>query len=331
MGLLSTPSSDSPMPAKKERSRKLCGGCKSVCSIACFASDKVDLILCSRCFVRGNYQLGLTSTDFKRVDISEETKIDWSDKETLHLLEATLQYGDDWKKVSEHVGSRSEKECVARFIRLPFGEQFLGPSEVGEVDKYYPSKDQNNAGTGAVKVDGSSPTKRRRLTPLADASNPILAQAAFLSAVVGSEVAEAAARAAVIALSDPTNVHGGDSEKIESLSEETKLQEAVANGHTMLKSMNEVVVEAQALLEEEEQAVEQSISNIIEVQMKDIQERIIHFENLELQMEKEWLQLEDMKYQLFADQQTLLQQKKAPSSFAGSGEREKIKTTVDVT
>lgn len=158
-----------------------------VSAAACVATTKfimfqfhgvgqADLILCARCFVRGNYQLGLNSGDFKRVDISEETKTNWTEKETLHLLEAVLQFGDDWKKVAEHIGGRSEKECVARFIKLPFGEQFMGPSDVDEVDRYYPKKDQLNAETGVDISDVSPPTKQRCLTPLADASNPIMAQ-----------------------------------------------------------------------------------------------------------------------------------------------------------
>ncbi|CAI9757835.1 unnamed protein product [Fraxinus pennsylvanica] len=47
----------------------------------------------------------------------------------------------------------------------------------------------------------SKPTKRTCLTPLSDFSNPIMAQAAFLSTLVGVDVAEVATRAALAALS----------------------------------------------------------------------------------------------------------------------------------
>ena len=40
--------------------------------------------------------------------------------------------------------------------------------------------------------------------------------------------------------------------------------------------------------------------------MKEIQDKIVHFEALDLQMEKEWQQLEQMKNTLFIDQLTLL-------------------------
>ncbi|KAH7861323.1 hypothetical protein Vadar_024599 [Vaccinium darrowii] len=98
--------------------KKLCSGCKSVCSIACFASDKYDLTLCARCYVRGNYRVGVSSSDFRRVEINEDVKTDWSEKEILLLLEATMHYGDDRKKVAEYVGGRSEMECVTRFFSM---------------------------------------------------------------------------------------------------------------------------------------------------------------------------------------------------------------------
>lgn len=106
----------------------------------------------------------MNTSDFRRVEISEEVKTDWTDKETLHLLEVLMHYGDDWKKVAEHVGGRSAKECVARFVKLPFGEQFMGPPVSAEVD--------NEPGSETILL----PSKRMRLTPLADASNPIMAQ-----------------------------------------------------------------------------------------------------------------------------------------------------------
>ncbi|KAA8550312.1 hypothetical protein F0562_001996 [Nyssa sinensis] len=157
--------------------KRVCSGCKSVCSIACFACDKYELTLCARCYVRGNYRVGVNSSDFKRVEINEEIKADWTDKETLHLLEAIMHYGDNWKKVAEYVGGRSERECVARFIKLPFGEQFVGHPDSAEVDnKFYQTKDQSNVEFGLQSFDTSSPSKRMRLTPLSDVSNPIMAQ-----------------------------------------------------------------------------------------------------------------------------------------------------------
>ncbi|OVA00684.1 SANT/Myb domain [Macleaya cordata] len=309
--------------SKKETTKKLCNGCKSVCSIACFVCDQYDITLCARCYVRGNYRVGVVSSDFRRVEISEETKTGWTEKETLHLLEAVMHFGDDWKKVAEHVGGRSEKECVARFIKLPFREQFVGPPDSGEVDEYCQIKDQNDAETEAENIFSSSQAKRRCLTPLADASNPIMAQAAFLSAMAGSEVSEAAARAAVAALSE-VDLHMG-------LRGIKEVSAAADNGDSTLSKSEEAVGEAQALLEKEERDLDRSISGIVEVQMKEIQEKIVRFEEVELQMEKEWHQLQHMKNLLFADQMAFLFHRTTPLTNEASIEKGSVKTTDIVT
>ncbi|KAJ3692643.1 hypothetical protein LUZ60_011738 [Juncus effusus] len=252
--------------------KRTCTGCLSVCSLACFTTDKADITLCARCFVRSNYQRpGLSSSDFRRVDLSEEgARAEWSEKETLHLLEAVSHYGEDWKKVSEYVASRSEKDCLARFVRLRFGEQFLGEGQNGNFDQ---DEEENNA-------------KRQKLSPLADASNPIMAQVAFLTAIVGPRVSEAAARAAVNALSDYNN------ENITNLKDGKE---------------EDLIKKAELEIEEEEQGVERSLSEIIDIQMKEIKNKIEKFEEMEFLMEKEKLQIESIKDMVLMDQLALAQ------------------------
>lgn len=134
------------------------------------------MTLCARCYVRGNYRVGVVSSDFRRVEINDDTRTDWTDKETLHLLEALMHYGDDWKKVAQHVGGRTERECVAHFVKLPLGEQFHGYPDSGNIDTYTVAKDHASANLALESAGTSLPSKRIRLSPLADASNPIMAQ-----------------------------------------------------------------------------------------------------------------------------------------------------------
>ncbi|KAL5976923.1 hypothetical protein ACLOJK_021260 [Asimina triloba] len=341
VGALSAAAADSSALEKKENARKACGVCKSVLTQGWYACDKADLILCPRCFFRGNYRVGLNSSDFKRVSSNEESRTDWTEKESLQLLEAIVQYGDDWKKVAEHVGSKDEKECVSRFIKLPFGEQFMRPPDVNEIDKHYQMKEHIDLSTGVENSSVSSPAKRRCLTPLADTSNPIMGQAAFLSAVVGSEVAEAAAQAAVAALSDVdlTNFQSKIKEKIESPNGETDQkvhdvrvwmfmnaeEDVAANGHSFTRDVEQAALDAWALLQKEEQDVERSLSSIIEIQMKEIQEKISHFESLDMQLEKEQMHLQHMKNLLFTDQLNILQHR-APMRFGDGKDKEKFKS-----
>lgn len=310
---------------KKETPRRICTNCKSPCSMACFTTDKADIILCARCFVRGDYRPGLSSTDFRRLNITEETKTDWTDKETLHLLEAVLHYGEDWKKVAEHVGTRSEIDCIARFIKLPFGEQFLGPE--GGINGN-PHKEKDEVTTKSIKDNApeqGSP-KRVCLTPLADASNPIMAQVSFLSAVVGPNVAQAAAQAAVSALPkvEITDGFRVNDEKLRSVADGAKEEDSPdVDQQAYSEILSVAAAEAQAKLETEQRDVEQYISDIVQVQMKEIQDKIVHFEELEYLLEKERLQLRHMKDLLFEDQLTYLEHNAGPMSKGVEGQNTK--------
>lgn len=62
------------------------------------------------------------------------------------------------------------------------------------------------------------------------------------------------------------------------------------------------------------------------VQMKEIQDKIVHFEELELLLEKERLQLRHMKDLLFADQLAIMQHKMQLLS-KGNEKGEKVKQT----
>ncbi|KAL3514897.1 hypothetical protein ACH5RR_027614 [Cinchona calisaya] len=286
------PAADTTTTSSKKR---LCSACKSPCTLSCFTSDKHNLTLCGRCYVSNNFRVGITSADFRRVEMSEVLKTDWTDKETLHLLESIMHYGDDWKKVAEHVGGgRTDKECVARFLKLPFGDLFVGTPESADVDHELGSK------------DSSFPNKRMRLSPLADASNPIMAQAAFLSALAGAEVAEVAAHAAVTALSDSGG--GKIKDNLKSVPAGAKVQDFV-NGETA-NAVDSALVEAQTQLQKEEVDFERALSDIA-VQTKELLDKIVHFEELDLQLERESQQLHQLKDLLFVDQLKLLFHKAA--------------------
>ncbi|WOH03600.1 hypothetical protein DCAR_0622999 [Daucus carota subsp. sativus] len=304
------PTAADSTPSKK----RVCGICKSVCTIACFARDKDDVTLCARCFVRGSYKVGPGSSDFRRVEISDEEKTDWTDKETLHLLEAIMHYRDDWKKVAEHVNGRTVRECVSHFVKLSFGEQFAGPLDSAEVND---NIIQSTGHTGTEPVSQTStvpPAKKMRLSPLADSSNPIMAQAAFLSALVGVDVAEAAAHAAILALHDDFN-GTNFKEKIGSCTggntrHEEPCLESDRDAPTVAPI--EAFDEARLQLTKEEAELERSISGI-SVQMEEFQNKMMQFGKFDLEVEKESKQLEQLTNLLFADQLALHFHKKAGS------------------
>ncbi|MCJ8745369.1 hypothetical protein PDJAM_G00129420 [Pangasius djambal] len=82
-------------------------------------------------------------------------------------------YKDDWNKVSEHVGSRTQDECILHFLRLPIEDPYLESSE---------------ASLGPLAYQP---------VPFSQSGNPVMSTVAFLASVVDPRVAAAAAKAAL--------------------------------------------------------------------------------------------------------------------------------------
>merc|ERR1719150_2696536 len=80
-------------------------------------------------------------------------------------------YKDDWNKVCEHVGSRTQDECILHFLRLPIEDPENGGGALGPL-AYQP-------------------------IPFSSSGNPIMSTVAFLASVVDPRVASSAAKAAM--------------------------------------------------------------------------------------------------------------------------------------
>merc|ERR1719203_846475 len=101
---------------------------------------------------------------------------DWTQQETLLLLEALELFKDDWNKVCEHVGSRTQDECILHFLRLPIEDPYL---------------DDPESGGGAMGPLAYQPI------PFSSSGNPIMSTVAFLASVVDPRVAATAAKTAM--------------------------------------------------------------------------------------------------------------------------------------
>lgn len=90
-----------------------------------------------------------------------------------HFLQALEMFKDDWNKVSEHVGSRTQDECILHFLRLPIEDPYLESTETSLGPLAY------------------------QPIPFSQSGNPVMSTVAFLASVVDPRVASAAARAAL--------------------------------------------------------------------------------------------------------------------------------------
>lgn len=82
-------------------------------------------------------------------------------------------YKDDWNKVCEHVGTRTQDECILKFLQLPIEDPYLEGSASSAGALAYPS------------------------IPFSQSGNPVMSTVAFLASVVDPRVASAAAKAAL--------------------------------------------------------------------------------------------------------------------------------------
>ena len=82
-------------------------------------------------------------------------------------------YKDDWNKVCEHVGTRTQDECILKFLQLPIEDPYL---------------EGNSSALGPLAYQP---------IPFSQNGNPVMSTVAFLASVVDPRVANVAVKAAL--------------------------------------------------------------------------------------------------------------------------------------
>merc|ERR1719422_834682 len=82
-------------------------------------------------------------------------------------------YKDDWNKICEHVGSRTQDECILHFLRLPIEDPYL------------------------EKADGALGPLAFQPIPFSNQGNPVMSTVAFLASVVDPRIASVATKSAM--------------------------------------------------------------------------------------------------------------------------------------
>uniref|UniRef100_A0A803TJF4 SWI/SNF related BAF chromatin remodeling complex subunit C2 n=1 Tax=Anolis carolinensis TaxID=28377 RepID=A0A803TJF4_ANOCA len=286
---------------------------------------------------------------------------EWTEQETLLLLEALEMYKDDWNKVSEHVGSRTQDECILHFLRLPIEDPYLEDSE---------------ASLGPLAYQP---------IPFSQSGNPVMSTVAFLASVVDPRVASAAAKSAleefskmkeevptalveahvrkveeaakVTGKADPafglesSGIAGTTSDELERIGEggergafrtstreapsldlaqcavgtkkatetqetrditeaeverKTKVERDIGEGNlstAAAAALAAAAVKAKHLAAVEERKIKSLVALLVETQMKKLEIKLRHFEELETIMDREREALEYQRQQLLADRQ----------------------------
>ena len=127
-------------------------------------------------------------------------------------------YKDDWNKVCEHVGTRTQDECILKFLQLPIEDPYL---------------EGNGSAVGALAY----PT-----IPFSQSGNPVMSTVAFLASVVDPRVASAAAKAALEEFSkmhEDTNKNQEQTTESEIKEEKLDVQEEEGKGMDISTSAEE--------------------------------------------------------------------------------------------
>lgn len=208
---------------------------------------------------------------------------EWEESETLALLEGIEMYKDDWNKVCEHVGSRTQDECILHFLRLPIEDPYLERHQLNDLT-----------------------TPLAQPIPFSKTGNPIMSTVAFLASVVDPRVASAATKAAIDEFSKLADDDGSKEKPLN----EQNLSTAAAC------ALGAAAVKAKHLAAIEEKKIKTLVSNLIDTQLKKLDLKMKHYEELESLIDKERDTIENQRQQLLKERQEFqMEQVKAATTY----------------
>lgn len=212
---------------------------------------------------------------------------EWTEAETLLLLEAIELYRDDWQKVCDHVGSRRQDECILQFLRLPIEDPFLVENEeAGPTDDYQP-------------------------IPFSKSGNPIMSTLAFLASAVDSKIAAKAAKAALKEFSRLADIDSSKDEPIDDKDLSTAADHALKAAASTSRHLASV----------EERKIRSLVTVLVDIQLKKLDIKMKHFEELDAILDKEKETVDNQRKQLSKEQQEFETEQVRAANFRAGQKR----------
>ncbi|KAG6908010.1 hypothetical protein DXG01_006545 [Tephrocybe rancida] len=298
-----------------------CDTCGADCTAVRYHSLKdKKYTLCAPCYLDGRFPSSMFSGDFVKLSQAASATpfggaSDWTDEETLRLLEGIEMYDDDWSRIEEHVGSRSAQQCIKHFLELPIEDPYLN-------------------------AEGDMGPLRFGRIPFEQADNPVMSVVAFLAGVVGPSVAAEAAKAALGDLTKDSEVKeeksgegetNGDMEKGAEQAADDKMDEdegenvpktesatpaptskpASAIPHSKVAraaglALTASAKAAQSLADAEDSHIRSSLAQLIKLTLTKLEVKMQAFEELEGVLEEERRSLEGERLKLVGERTGLV-------------------------
>lgn len=57
----------------------------------------------------------------------------WTDQETLLLLEAIELFRDNWSEIAEHVATKTKAQCILHFVEMPIEDTFFNHDNENDI------------------------------------------------------------------------------------------------------------------------------------------------------------------------------------------------------
>ncbi|GAA6020616.1 hypothetical protein JCM11491_001117 [Sporobolomyces phaffii] len=289
---------------------KPCHTCGTTTTTVRYASLESHgaVALCPACYSEGRFPSSLHSGDFVRIDAGDAyahaDANPWSDQETLLLLEALEMFQEDWDQVADHVGTRTKEQCIVRFLKLPIEDRFLDGVGAG--------------GPGTVP----------HLAAVGDKEdNPVLSVVAFLASAVDPKVAAKAAGDAIEQMEKTSKDKAGRKDEEDDAMEVEPRgggggADDAANGtahpngkegaddksttsprsnleKAALVALGSAAAKAHALALEEDASLHSLVTSIVDAQVRKLDLKLKHFDELESLLEMDRRAIEQQKQEMF--------------------------------
>ncbi|XP_049848711.1 SWI/SNF complex subunit SMARCC1-like isoform X2 [Schistocerca gregaria] len=234
--------------------------------------------LCSNCLKPISHLCSTCTQDFSNTN--------WSHQETLRLLDALDLYGEDWPKISQHVGSKTIDDCILHFLSLPINDDL--PSSINDDHQTSPNATKHHL--------------------LSNSNHPVLSLLNFIKESIPHHVASSSIQAALHSLlesfnQEPTSpVKHVNTQPLPSLW--SKIQAS------SLASLALSSFKASLLFEKEEREIQQHVHQLIAMQFQKLELKLKQFDELKCILDAERAKIEDAQKQLYAERQRFLEEMK---------------------
>jgi len=239
----------------------------------------------------------LTPQELEKLEPAGE----WSQEETLKLLDSIALHGEDWNKVAEDfTGIKTKEQIISYFVSLPINENTS--EKIHNINALAMKAQQEKQ--QVISEQNSVPTV------FSDVSNPILAQVALFGRLLEQYSLDDEDRIKEN-LQENSLVSGLRShDKQEEVKETSNVVQHIPEEEILSKKMCNKIKEksikkSNKLAKRERKELKKLMAMIVEIELKKISSKVDYLDKLDEAIYKEKEQVKEIHSQIFAERISL--------------------------